>query len=217
LVVAVKAIMTQGESGANVPSAKSAAPIGELIALARAVYAVRGAALPARWLGEWPFQEDRAVDARTLPALRWLTALNTEVPADCERLVAALRRSAARLAWRQTYTAQDIGSEFLDNYAWTELIGERGPVSSHTLACGLLLLGPGTVYPSHWHAAEELYVPLSATASWQQGDGVWREQPPGTLIYHASNEPHAIRVGTDPLLAAYLWRGGDLSERSTLG
>ncbi len=157
------------------------------------------------------------MDARPLPVLRWLNAPGTELPADCARVVAALRAAAAALVWRQTYTAEEVGTEFLDNYAWTELIGERGPVYSSTLACGLLLLGPDTVYPPHRHVAEEMYVPVSGTAAWQQGDGVWRTRTPGTLIHHASNERHAMRVGAEPLLAVFLWHGGHLAEQATLG
>ncbi len=196
----------------------AAAALRELIAVIRALYAGFHSDLLAPCLRAWPADaSDRIAAARPLPVLRWLNGLGTELPEDCGRVVAALRPAAAALAWRQTYTAEDLGPEFLDNYAWTELIGERGPMPSSTLACGLLLLGPETVYPRHRHVAEEIYVPLSGTASWQQGDGVWRSRAPGTLIHHASDEPHAMRVGAEPLLAVYLWHGGPLSQKSTLG
>ena len=34
----------------------------------------------------------------------------------------------------------------------------------------------------------------------------WQERPPASVITHASMEPHAMRTGAEPLLAAYLWR-----------
>jgi quercetin dioxygenase-like cupin family protein len=77
-------------------------------------------------------------------------------------------------------------------------------------------LGPATVYPRHRHEAEEIYLPLSGTASWQQGDETWRERPPGTLIHHAGDEPHAMRTGDGPLLALYLWRSSDLTQKARL-
>jgi hypothetical protein len=137
-------------------------------------------------------------------------------PCCAPALVAALLRFGQELAWRQTYTAQDLGVEFLDNYAWTEVLGLRGPRHSERLACGFLLLGPRTHYPSHQHAAEELYVPLSGRAEWQQADGVWRCHEPGTVIQHRSEEPHAMRTREEPLLAVYLWRGGDLAQKARL-
>ena len=76
--------------------------------------------------------------------------------------------------------------------------------------------GPPTLLSSHRHEAEEIYVPLSGTADWQQGDAVWREYAPGTLVHHLSEEPHAMRTGKEPLLALYLWRSANLSQRARL-
>ena len=78
------------------------------------------------------------------------------------------------------------------------------------------MLGPATLYPHHRHEAEEIYVPLSGTAAWQRGDAIWREHPPGTLIHHLSEEPHAMRTGEEPLLALYLWRSSDLAQKARL-
>jgi hypothetical protein len=130
--------------------------------------------------------------------------------------MAAMCRAAPSLAWRQTYTAKDLDPVFLDNYGWSEILGGAGPLASDRIACGFLILGPSTHYPRHRHEAEEIYLPLSGTAEWQQGDAVWRERPPGVLIHHGSNEPHAMRTGGSPLFALYLWRGGDLAQKARL-
>jgi Dimethlysulfonioproprionate lyase len=53
-------------------------------------------------------------------------------------------------------------------------------------------------------------------ASWQQGEGVWRKRRPGTVIHHASDEPHAMRTGAQPLLALYLWRSANLDQKAHL-
>ena len=90
------------------------------------------------------------------------------------------------------------------------------PIACDGIACGFLILGPATHYPRHRHEAEEIYLPLSGTAAWQQGDAIWREQPPGTLIHHVSNEPHAMRTGAGPLLALYLWRSANLTQKARL-
>ncbi len=93
---------------------------------------------------------------------------------------------------------------------------QRHCSGSKTLACGFLLLGPRTFYPRHRHEAEEIYLPLSGTAEWQQGDAIWREHPPGTIIHHSSEEPHAMRTHAQPLLALYLWRSANLKQKARL-
>jgi hypothetical protein len=171
----------------------------------------------APFLEDWPHRHrTRGCVAGGLPVLRWLTQIDADGAAFARGLVAALCRAAASLAWRQTYAAQDVGRVFLDNYGWTEIIGGTGPLAAERIACGFLILGPGTHYPRHRHEAEEMYLPLSGTAAWQQGDAVWREHPPGTLIHHAGDEPHAMRTGADALLALYLWRGTHIAGKARL-
>jgi len=132
-------------------------------------------------------------------------------------LVAAVHRAAPSLAWRQTYTAKDLDRAFLDNYGWSEILGGgNGALASERIACGFLILGPSTHYPRHRHEAEEIYLPLSGTAAWQQGDARWQDRAPGALIHHASEEPHAMRTGGSPLLALYLWRSDNLAQKARL-
>jgi hypothetical protein len=171
----------------------------------------------APFLADWPQStEGRAVHACPLPVLRWLPEIAGDGAAFGNEMVAAVCRAAPSLAWRQTYTAADLDMAFLDNYGWSEILGANGPWASERIACGFLILGPSTLYPRHRHEAEEVYLPLSGTAAWQQGDAVWRERPPGTPIHHASDEPHAMRTGASPLLALYLWRGANLAQKARL-
>lgn len=168
-------------------------------------------------LAAWPpAAQPRAVEPCALPVLRWLTEAAADAPGFSEAVVRSLSRAAPSLAWHQTYAMGDVGADFLENYGWSELIGTRGPIPSKQIACGWLLLGPDTLYPRHRHEAAEIYLPLTGTAAWQQGDGVWREKPPGELIHHGSNEPHAMRTGARPLLALYVWCGADLSQKASL-
>jgi len=131
-------------------------------------------------------------------------------------LLEALCRAAPLLEWRQTYSRDEIGAEFLRNYGYTELLGPTAAWRSDRLRCGFLLLGPGTHYPRHHHEAEELYVVLSGIAAWTQGDAPWRDRPPGTVIHHASGEPHAMRTAAEPLLALYVWHGTGLERAARL-
>jgi len=172
----------------------------------------------APFLADWPHRYDaRPCVAAPLPVLRWLAPMDLADPTFAGELVAALCQAAPSLAWRQTYTAQDLGQTFVDNYGWSEIIGGSGPFISERIACGFLILGPATLYPRHRHHAEELYLLLRGTAAWQQGGVVWREQSPGDLIHHAGDEPHAMRTGDEPLLALYVWRGINVAGKARLG
>jgi hypothetical protein len=171
----------------------------------------------AAFLGDWPGAYlPRAVTPSHLPVLRWLPDIGRDPAAFGIDLVTTVCRAAPSMAWRQTYSTQDVDAAFLDNYGWSEILGASGPLGSERIACGFLILGPSTHYPRHRHEAEELYVPLSGTAGWQQGDAPWRERSPGTVIHHARDEPHAMRTGAKALLALYLWRSADLEQKARL-
>jgi Dimethlysulfonioproprionate lyase len=169
------------------------------------------------FLADWPHSVERRVVAPApLRVLRWLAHVAVDEDAHAPTLVAALCNAADSLQWRQSYGAKDLDDAFLDNYGWSEVLGTSGPLMSERIACGFLLLGPGTLYPRHRHQAEEMYLPLSGIAAWQQGDAQWREQRPGTAIHHAADEPHAMRTHDNPLLALYLWRGKGLEKKAQL-
>ena len=169
------------------------------------------------FLSEWPQPSARRrSQASSLPVLRYLPKLRANAPPFSAVLVDALTEKAPTLAWRRSYASPSVSEHFLDNYGWTEFVGLTGPLAGKRLACGVLLLGPDTTYPAHHHEAEEIYVPLSGMAAWKQGGGDGREQNPGTVIHHAPYESHAMRTGSSPLLALYLWRSDHLAQKSQL-
>ena len=185
-----------------------------LLATARAFLA--GIPQTAAFLADWPDRPpSRLTEAAWLPVLGWLAATADYATPATAPLVNALLATPG-LAWRQTYGAADLPAEFLARYGWTELIGRRGPVPSETIAAGFLLLGPATHYPRHCHQAEELYIPLAGTADWLREEAPFAPIPPGTPIHHPSWLVHAMRTHAQPLLAFYLWRGGDLAQKSIL-
>lgn len=170
----------------------------------------------APFLALWPEAGtvDRQLMPNSLPVLRGLPQTVGLASEEARGLVRRLVETAVFLTWGQTYTVSDFGADFLANYGWTELIGLRGPVASKQLACGFLLLGPGIEYPLHWHEAEEVYVALTGNGRWRRGDEGWHVRPAGAVIYHAPWQPHAMQTTTEPLLALYLWRGGNLVQKS---
>ncbi len=167
-----------------------------------------------------PWAEDlaeRQLDGASLACLRHLDACaaNAEGTAG-EEIARLLAGRGQRLRWGQTYTADDFGQKFIDNYGWVELVGTRGHFADDSVACGFLLLGPSLHYPDHHHEAEEIYIPLTGGALWRMGDGDFAYREAGEVIHHRSNVSHAMKTGGEPLLALYLWRGGPLAARSTV-
>jgi Dimethlysulfonioproprionate lyase len=200
--------------------ARDASAAASLIAPTHALLAsIRSPAL-APFLAEWPVSnpgapsEPRVVVPSTLPVLRWLPELESDAPPFSRDLVTHIARAAPSMAWGRTYKEADVGAAFLQNYGWSEIVGTSGPLPSERVACGFLVLGPDTHYRQHQHEAEEIYVPLSGIAAWQQGDGGWSDYAPGTVIHHARNEPHAMRTGPRPMLGLYLWRSADLRQKA---
>jgi hypothetical protein len=170
------------------------------------------------FLRDWPRELiARPVGGRSLPVVAALRGLSRLAAPRTRGLVEALETLADELDWRQTYSNADFGARFLENYGFSEWIGQRGAFVSDAIACGVLLLGPDTEYPDHSHEAEELYLPLAGHAFWRLAQSDWRLRPPGEWIHHPSWTAHAMRTSQEPLLAAYVWRAGDLTAKSRIG
>jgi hypothetical protein len=161
--------------------------------------------------------EPRRLDPRSLPCVAHLGNVLTHVGETERPPVRLIVENAQSLSWGQTYRAEDFGEAFLRNYGWVELFGTRGHFVNDRIAGGFLLLGPHIHYPDHHHVAEEIYIPLTSRTEWRAGDAGFRKRAAGEVIHHPSNMVHAIRTGDAPLLALYLWRGGPLDQRSTIG
>ncbi len=170
------------------------------------------------FLADWPPENCRLrpVAPHALPVLAWMPETVRAVDKKGEFIVKKLASLANQITWGQTYTAEDFGAGFLEKYGWTELIGQRGPITSDRIACGFLILGPQTEYPRHCHGAEEVYVPLTGRTLWQRGCQHWLYRKPCRPIYHAPRVMHAMRTESVPLLALYLWRGNNLTEKSRI-
>jgi hypothetical protein len=174
-------------------------------AMVRDAVARIGWDMPARPLAPYP-----------LGCLRHLDRAADLAPIAAQPLVQWLVEHRNGLRWGQTYTEADFGKAFIDNYGWLEVFGTRGHFANDEVAAGLLILGPGIVYPDHHHVAEEIYIPLTGGTEWRMGEGGFRKREAGEVVHHASNVNHAMRTGNEPLLALYIWRGGPLAQKSTI-
>lgn len=168
------------------------------------------------FLTDWPTPpfSTRSFSPNTLPVLEYLSQIPAAEDDPAAAIIRTLKQCVPYLQWGQTYQVDDFGAAFLQKYGWTELIGLRGPIPSDKIACGFLLLGPHIQYPKHSHAAAEIYVPFSEPSWWLQDDDTWLERPRGVPIYHRPWLPHGMHTREMPLLALYLWCGGDLAQKS---
>lgn len=159
-------------------------------------------------------QPDRNLSARSLPVLTFLSQMEVNAPLSNQTFISRLNRIKAALHFNQTYSVEDFGSEFLQQYGWIKFLGPDAYWHSDDLSSGLVLLGDNISYPKHWHEAEELYFPLSGSGEWYHEDYGWKTKSPGDRIFHASNIKHSVRTNGQPLLLLYIWRGGDLAQKS---
>jgi len=164
---------------------------------------------------DWPMPA-RPLEPNTLVCLAHLDRAAEIASPQARRLTGLLAAHRQAFHWGQTYTAADFGKRFIDNYGWLEVFGTRGHFANNAAAGGFLILGPDILYPDHHHVAEEIYIPLTGGAEWRMADQPLRRREAGEVVHHASNVDHAMRTGSEPLLALYLWRGGPLAERSTV-
>lgn len=121
-------------------------------------------------------------------------------------LVAHLERVSRDLGWAQG-SGFTMPAGFRGRYAFCEIAGRDGTITTQGFRFGAYLQFPDTWYPVHSHAAEELYFILGGTARWTR-DGVDGQlEPAGTLIRHAPHEGHATGTLEQPLLALWAWLG----------
>lgn len=151
------------------------------------------------------------------PPLRQIEPLQKPVCAHLKRaldqgrlqntatVIRAIESVADQLAWLYGYEKPPKG--LAGKYAYAEILGPNGPVSSSKLILGLVLFAPQCVYPAHAHdGLTESYVCLSGALS-ENDDGVYA---PGSLIFNPPGRHHRITVDArEPCLVAYAWAGAE--------
>lgn len=164
---------------------------------------------------DWSMPQ-RSLQPHGLQSSCLLDRITNKASENAQPLTTFLAEHRDDLHWGQTYTTADFGQGFVDNYGWLEVFGTRGHFENDAIAGGLLILGPNITYPDHHHVAEEIYVPLTGGTLWRKGEGEFIERGADEIIHHPSNVNHAMKTGSEPLLALYLWRGGPLAVRPTV-
>jgi hypothetical protein len=129
----------------------------------------------------------------------------------------ALRPLLPSLHWVRTYSRKQLGKDYLENYGYFDVASpERGLLRTGAIATGFLVIGPGRLYPEHYHPAVELYHVVAGMPDWKIDREVWEPKPAGSFIFHKTMAVHAMRTKETPLLALYAWLG-DLETGAKLG
>lgn len=143
-------------------------------------------------------------------ALRPRTAVNyldgAMAKADAAPIAEALRSIAWELPWT-TAPAGKLTGKMEGRYTFASLIGPDELIHSDTIRFGAFLIAPDTVYPSHWHAAEEIYMIVSGTARWNVDDYAFAAVRPGSVFRHKPWQRHATITSSEPMLALWAWHG----------
>ena len=141
--------------------------------------------------------------AATVPACAF-------VPDAIAGLDQALRETltlaADDLAWRVPGFGH-LPPHLSDQMAVSVLVGPDGMVKDEHASLGLILLAPGVHYPSHKHAAEELYLVLSGALEWSLDGASLGSMQIGSFIHHMSWQSHSMINDATPALCFWGWTG----------
>lgn len=153
-------------------------------------------------------------EKRTKPILE--TLLGLRASGTSASLVDAFKAAAPELRWNATYTAADVGEEFLEKYGWVDVIGPYGPFVWS--GCRLMIgyWAEGLQYPRHWHEAEEVYAPLFGSAEFSGESYGKRIASVGDTVLHAPNEEHSAIMQDGGLLALAIWKGENVAVAPTI-
>ena len=156
----------------------------------------------------WPDDITPATRAPVpVPAIPAIQALPAKTP-----LIAAIQDAAHDVEWRQSYTADEVGADFLQAYGYFELFGPHGHFHSTQLRGYIAYWGPHLDYGWHHHAAEELYCGLIGTPRFTSKSKPDATPPPFETRHHASWEVHGMQTRDTPYLCYAVWKGPGLAD-----
>lgn len=110
--------------------------------------------------------------------------------------------------WIQTeHYRVSLGDDYMDNYGYVTLVGDRAILKHDRIACGFFVIGPGRHYPEHHHEAEEVYHPLSGDTLWSLNGEPGTPRAIGEAVHNPPWQLHEMTTRETPLFALYCWRG----------
>lgn len=177
-----------------------------VLALLKATRALHAASPEMADFGAWPTDLTWAdVPPVRCPAVELLSKLPAGLP-----LLPELIAAAPLLEWRRTYTADEVGQDFLDRYGYVELFGPRGAFHSTQLRGYIAFWDAGLDYGWHNHRAEEIYFALHGTPLFLSKTQPEARLKPGQTRHHTPWEEHGMQTLETPFFCYALWRGDGL-------
>jgi len=114
----------------------------------------------------------------------------------------ALQDLSKQLTWWQRPDSIEVGEPFASGHANATVVGKGGLEERDDVWIGISLLAPNINYPEHHHPPEEVYLVMSP-GEWRQGDKPWHSPGCGALVHNPPDILHAMRSGSQPLLATW--------------
>ena len=155
------------------------------------------------------------IDSAHVPVVsRYFDAAMRAATTPRERMLAgALASASPHMRWIAPYRSEDGAQELAAGYAVTMLSmpgpppreGYQSLFANPNVLVAFTLQAPRIFYPLHRHKAGEIYHVISGVAEWQRDGEPWRRRQPGEWLFHAGDQGHAMRTGTEPLLAMAAW------------
>ena len=135
-------------------------------------------------------------------------------------VLSAIQAASAHMQWREIYTpppgeANPEKYDFASRLGCFSITGLHSPFACDTMRMFMVYMPAGLHYPWHSHLAEELYFILSGEAVFQRAGCEDAHLGEGDMMFHHSNQPHAMHTLDSPMVSLAIWRG-DLFEPAVL-
>ncbi|WP_170772745.1 dimethylsulfonioproprionate lyase family protein [Ruegeria lacuscaerulensis] len=159
--------------------------------------------------GDWP-DDLSALDLppNAIPAVPLVQSIQPDA-GPTQALTESICVTAHLANWKQTYTKDEVGADFLNRFGYYELFGPTGHFHSTKLRGYVAFWGEGLAYNWHSHQAEELYLIAAGRARFHVA-GNDAELTPNQTRLHTSWQSHAMTTTDSPILTYVLWRGEGL-------
>ncbi len=162
--------------------------------------------------GAWPTDLSATVsEPNDIPATDLVRGFDRPGTALTQQLTNAIKATTHLARWKQTYTEQEVGADFLNRYGYYELFGPTGHFHSTQLRGYIAYWGAGLTYDWHSHQAEEIYLTLAGGAVFRV-EGNEAVVGPDETRLHSSWQSHAMTTEDQPILTFVLWRGEGLDD-----
>ncbi|NOD76444.1 MULTISPECIES: dimethylsulfonioproprionate lyase family protein [unclassified Ruegeria] len=162
--------------------------------------------------GAWPSDLSAAVTEPVhVPAADLVQGFGLRGSELTQPLIDAVKATTHLAHWKQTYTEEEVGADFLNRYGYYELFGPTGHFHSAQLRGYIGYWGAGLNYDWHSHQAEEIYLTLAGGALFKvEGDETF--VGPNQTRLHSSRQSHAMITTDQPILTFVLWRGDGMGD-----